>query len=210
MALTRKPLQQRSRKRVKLIKDTAREIILDKGSAAFTMLEVAKRADITVASIYQYFANQTDLITALAGEVYEESMQQIVPQAIESLVSMSFEEGLDFLDNALDQYCLISAEDPVRMEIFIAMESDKKLKEFKWELALRSSHTLFTIFAQHFPESEHAWLKRLANYYSYGLHNTLRMIGLVDKSEVQQYIDNVKYSMTAPLKLKRLELLQKA
>lgn len=206
MAVTRKPLQQRSRERVKLIKDTSREIILEKGSAAFTMLEVAKRAEITVASIYQYFSNQTDLILALASEIYEESLDLLVPYNQESLASMSLEEVLDFLNTTFEQFCIVTAEDPVRVDILIAVESDKKLNEYNWEMTLRTSERFYSLFAPHLPKSEHDWLRRSIEYYVHGLHNTVRMLRLVEESERKEYIASIKYCMLAPFTLRLSEL----
>lgn len=203
MATIRKPLQQRSRNRVRLIKNTAREIILEKGSAAFTMLEVAKRSDITVASIYQYFANQTDLIMALASEIYEDSLEQLAPQSQDVIESMSFEQAVDFVGTIFEQYCHINLADPVRMEIFLAVESDKKLQEFNWEMVRRSSDNFFTVFAPHFLESEHGWLRRAAIFYAHGLHNTMRLLRFVDEIEKEQHIASTRYCILSGVILKK-------
>jgi AcrR family transcriptional regulator len=60
----REPVQRRSRERVELILRTAAELLGEGGIEALTTRSLAERAEIPVATIYRYFANREEIITA--------------------------------------------------------------------------------------------------------------------------------------------------
>ena len=76
----RQPAQERSRKRVDAILQAAKELISEKGSAQLKIHEIAERADVTPASIYQYFPSKNSISHALAERSFGQ-MQEII-QAI--------------------------------------------------------------------------------------------------------------------------------
>ena len=59
------PSQNRSRQRVNLILETARLILREQGLNSFTTAAIAKRAEIPVGSIYQYYPNKKSILLAL-------------------------------------------------------------------------------------------------------------------------------------------------
>jgi AcrR family transcriptional regulator len=59
------PSQDRSRQRVNLILETARLILREQGLNSFTTAAIAKRAEIPVGSIYQYYPNKKSILLAL-------------------------------------------------------------------------------------------------------------------------------------------------
>ncbi|MFT6303451.1 MAG: AcrR family transcriptional regulator [Granulosicoccus sp.] len=61
-----KPQQVRSEQRVQQILDGAKAHILNSGCAALTMTDIARNAQISTSSIYQYFPNKEAIVTSLA------------------------------------------------------------------------------------------------------------------------------------------------
>jgi AcrR family transcriptional regulator len=61
----RTPLQPRSRERVRVILDCAADLISENGVESLTTGEVAKRAGISVGTLYQYFADREAIIATL-------------------------------------------------------------------------------------------------------------------------------------------------
>jgi AcrR family transcriptional regulator len=61
----RLPVQRRSRERVEQILLAAEQLVVTEGVDALTTREAAKRAGIPVATLYQYFADRGDIISAL-------------------------------------------------------------------------------------------------------------------------------------------------
>ncbi|NMB22855.1 MAG: helix-turn-helix transcriptional regulator, partial [Corynebacterium sp.] len=58
----RRPAQQRSRERFNRILTAARSVLVDLGFESFTFDEVAKRAEVPIGTLYQFFANKYVLI----------------------------------------------------------------------------------------------------------------------------------------------------
>ena len=62
----RQPRQERSRHRVEAILDVALELIVEQGAEALAMREIARRAQVQISSIYQYFPSKAHIIRELA------------------------------------------------------------------------------------------------------------------------------------------------
>jgi AcrR family transcriptional regulator len=74
----REPVQRRSRKRVELLLKAATELLAKGGVEALTMRSLAERADIPVATIYRYFANREEIITAYLDHELEQIDEAVV------------------------------------------------------------------------------------------------------------------------------------
>lgn len=66
--MRRTPTQRRSRERVRQILEASGELLEEGGHDALTTSAVAERADISVASIYQFFPNVEAIIETLAEQ----------------------------------------------------------------------------------------------------------------------------------------------
>jgi AcrR family transcriptional regulator len=62
----RQPRQERSRHRVESILDVALELVVEQGAEALAMREIARRAQVQISSIYQYFPSKAHIIRELA------------------------------------------------------------------------------------------------------------------------------------------------
>lgn len=60
----REPVQRRSRERVELLVKTATELLAEGGVDALTTRSLAERSGIPVGTIYRYFANREEIISA--------------------------------------------------------------------------------------------------------------------------------------------------
>lgn len=61
----RRPIQERSRKKFDALLAAAREVLVDVGFESFTCEEVAKRADVPIGTLYQFFGNKYVLVCEL-------------------------------------------------------------------------------------------------------------------------------------------------
>ena len=72
----RTPKQERSQERYAKILDTAANLFLDKGFDGTTTNEIARRAEISIGSLYQYFDNKTqDLLLFLWGKDDDDNLK---------------------------------------------------------------------------------------------------------------------------------------
>jgi AcrR family transcriptional regulator len=84
----REPVQRRSRERVERILDAASDLIVEDGLAALSTRTIAERADIPVASLYQYFADRDEILLALVKRDTAE-MDDAVAEAVAGLTVVS-------------------------------------------------------------------------------------------------------------------------
>lgn len=66
------PVQARSRKRVETILKATAAILVESGHEALTAVGIAEKANIPVASIYQYFPNKESILYALCEDMMAE------------------------------------------------------------------------------------------------------------------------------------------
>lgn len=75
MSIRKKPLQSRSRERVAKIVQATRELVLTTEINDITTSSIAKKANVPVGSVYQYFEDKNDVLLALAEQVINEQDQ---------------------------------------------------------------------------------------------------------------------------------------
>lgn len=80
--IVRKPVQQRSREAVSRILRATRDLLQQAPMSQLTMQRVAEVADISVASIYRYYADKGDLIYAVQDQCLQE-LADAVTEAVE-------------------------------------------------------------------------------------------------------------------------------
>jgi AcrR family transcriptional regulator len=82
--LRRPPQQDRSRRRVLTVLDAAEHLLADQGAGALTTTEVARRAHISVGSLYQWFGDKETIAEALVLRslaVFEERAAALAEEA---------------------------------------------------------------------------------------------------------------------------------
>jgi AcrR family transcriptional regulator len=84
----RLPVQRRSRERVEHILIAAERLLVSDGIDAVTTREVAKRAGVPVATLYQYFADRSDIVSALI-ERHILSMDERIGASLQRLETFS-------------------------------------------------------------------------------------------------------------------------
>jgi AcrR family transcriptional regulator len=68
----RRPVQERSRRRVAHVLETADRLLRDEGAAALTMTRLAREADVSVGSLYLWFPDRDAVTEALALRYLDE------------------------------------------------------------------------------------------------------------------------------------------
>ncbi len=93
LAMRHKPRQDRSRARLQALLDAAAEVIAESGLQGMAMREVARRADLPIASVYHYFPSTAALIHALV-ERQLEKLRNILETGLQARLPMD-KSGFD-------------------------------------------------------------------------------------------------------------------
>lgn len=115
----RRPSQQRSRERFNRILIAARSVLVDMGFESFTFDEVARRAEVPIGTLYQFFANKYVLICELDRvdtAVNVEALQQF-SHRVPAL------QWPDILDEFIDHLAVLWRDDPSRRAVWHAIQS---------------------------------------------------------------------------------------
>lgn len=121
----RLPQQERSRQRVESILAAAHALVVDAGSDALTMSQVATRAGVPIGSVYQYFPDKPAILRELALRIMERVRQGLV----EGLVDLeSAAAAIDRLDGLLAGYHELFLHEPDIRDIWATTQSDKELQ----------------------------------------------------------------------------------
>lgn len=124
------PQQERARRRVEAILAAARALIVESGSDALKMSDLAERAGVPIGSVYQYFPDKP----AILRELVLRLMARVHNQLVESMASVTSKaDALERVDTLLDGfYTLIVTESDTR-DIWAAAQADKELQRLDLE-----------------------------------------------------------------------------
>jgi AcrR family transcriptional regulator len=191
----RHPQQARSQQRVEQILDACKQLIAEKGCAGLKMGDIAATAEISIASIYQYFPNKQAIITALATH-YLEAFR------INALNTLS--EAPDDLDELWqrsmeiqESYYRMHREDPVVRDIWKGMATDKSLQDVN-ELDRITSIELFFEVAEHlFKPSKRAQVKQTLELFLDFTQVAVARAVELDEAAGRQKIELTKQMLSA-------------
>ena len=100
--LRRRPMQRRSAERYERILNVCAELLDEVGFAGLTTTAVAKRAEVPIGTVYQFFADKSALVHALAARNLENYMGRLerryneaMPRSVEDVVDVAIDEFVD-------------------------------------------------------------------------------------------------------------------
>jgi len=149
----RMPVQDRSRERVELILNEASQLISEVGVQGAKTSEIARRAEISLASLYRYFPNKAAIVKALA-EKHMEKLAEVLRKLVDQL---DFEEGCDQL---IDAYAHFYRSEPGYKEIWSGVEAMPELRELDLGELFDNAHLILEKVKGLYPDLDHEklWL----------------------------------------------------
>ena len=100
--LRRRPMQRRSAERYERILNVCAELLDEVGFAGLTTTAVAKRAEVPIGTVYQFFADKNAMVNALAArnlDYYLARLQrrygEAVPRSVRDVVDVAIDEFVD-------------------------------------------------------------------------------------------------------------------
>ena len=126
----RLPKQERSRRRVEAVLGAAHELVVEHGSEALTMTEVAARAGVSIGSVYQYFPDKPAILRELALRI----MERVHHGLVDALAGIdSAPSAVERVDATLATYHEMFLSEPGIRDIWAATQSDKELQRLDLE-----------------------------------------------------------------------------
>ncbi|MCP2254353.1 transcriptional regulator, TetR family [Prauserella aidingensis] len=106
--LRRKPVQERSAKRVERMLDAAAELLAEVGYDALTTTLVAKRSGVAVGSLYQFFPDKRAIVQALTHR----NLERFLGAVGERFQGVDHQSWWEIVDSLLDIYLQMHREVP--------------------------------------------------------------------------------------------------
>lgn len=136
------PQQSRSRERVELVLQAAKEIMAERGYGGLTLSAVCDRANVKQTSIYRYWPNQTALLVSIIS-FFEDDYQSRIKLLEEVAFDQPWQNVQKFLLQGLAEYCashpwVFAGLAAVRADIGVAQRHQQTLDFF----ATRYAHLL--------------------------------------------------------------------
>ncbi|MCP5163106.1 MAG: TetR/AcrR family transcriptional regulator [Hahellaceae bacterium] len=149
----RQPVQERSRERVNAILDQAAEMIREVGVQGAKTSEIARRAGISLPSLYRYFPNKAAIIKALA-EQHIAKLDNVLQGFI---ADFDLNEGFDKL---IDAYAEFYRNEPGYKEIWSGVEAMPELQALDLGELYSNARDLSAKASEVFPgfEEQRIWL----------------------------------------------------
>ena len=155
----RTPRQDRSQQRVEQILGAAKLLILEHGCAGLKMSDIAKTAEVSIGSIYQYFPNKHAIVAGLAQDylaLFEREVEQALAEPASDLDSL-----FTTIIGLLHRYYRMHRDDPVVRDIWIGSATDKTLQDIDANAAARNQELLFDRSKHLFDSSQHEAVQRV-------------------------------------------------
>ncbi|HAS40754.1 MAG TPA: TetR family transcriptional regulator [Microscillaceae bacterium] len=180
---TRTPKQNRSKARVESILTAAKSLIEEKGSAQVKIQEIAKKAKVSVSSMYQYFPDKNAIIHAL----FEQYLQKVRSLFSEYIVEINSVADLSHnLGQLLDNYYQLYYNEPVFRDIVAIGEADKRMQDIDIEDSQQNATIIFEA-AQHLvPEEKREDLKRYLFLMMHLTNGVVQLATYWSKKDVEE------------------------
>jgi len=130
----RQPRQERSRHRVETILDVALALVVEQGAEALAMREVARRAQVQISSIYQYFPSKAHIIRELAKRNLAR-VRMLLQDEVKRLLG-EFDGAppvAESVNRLVDAYFAHYRDQPDALAVWAGAQSDHGLRELDLE-----------------------------------------------------------------------------
>ena len=184
----KRPTQARAQQRYESILDAAESLIKAQGTSQFGMNELARHADVNIASIYQYFAGRPAILRELVArlsERYRQTMFQVLGGAGDLTLDV-------LVDALLDSYLALIADEPVYGILWAELRQEPELRDLDIADTRENATTLALALAHHFPTLSPERLERVAFLACELSYAVFRLIPALPESEMQELLDEYR------------------
>jgi len=185
----RQPAQARSKKRVDAILGAAKSLIAEKGSARLKISDISQRANVTPASIYQYFPNKNAITLALATQTFDHTYQmmaQNLPDADSEIEMYQMLQGL------IERFYQVYLDDPAMYDVWVSISADKSFQALDLEDSRRMADLVFQSIKSYYDEIHWEKILQVGFLLAHLSGAAVRMAISVGPHEGRSIIDSFK------------------
>jgi AcrR family transcriptional regulator len=199
----KEPVQARSRARFERILEIAVGLIVEKGVDAVAMSEIAQAAEISIASLYQYFPDKPAIVATLAdrynseGRICVREVFAAVAQPGDMIPAMH-----EMIDGYFGFFCTV----PGARAIWQASQSDTRLQEMDAEDMEYHAKTISNAFRKVAPLMPKPESLRLGRLYAGVIGTAVRTAITMKPREARAMIETCKKIVLTPSVERALKL----
>jgi AcrR family transcriptional regulator len=192
----RVPKQERSRQRVEAILGAAHALVVEAGSDAMTMSDVAARAGVPIGSVYQYFPDKAALLRELALRFMDRVRQMLVVGLVDLDTAAAAVERVDAL---LAGYHELFLQEPDIRDIWAATQSDKELQRLDVEDSCENGRIIAAALAPLVRPRDRARLDTVCLLYAHLAGAGARLSLAIGGDEGRALMDELRRSIRRDL-----------
>jgi AcrR family transcriptional regulator len=145
----RRPQQERSKSRVEAILEVALELVVEQGSEALAMRELARRAGVQIGSLYQYFPSKASVIRELAMRNLERVRELLQGEVAQLLAEHGGRPSVaQAVNRVVDAYFAHYRDQPAAVAVWAGAQGDHSLRELDAEDNRRTAEFLVPALTQ--------------------------------------------------------------
>jgi AcrR family transcriptional regulator len=200
----RRPRQERSRHRVESILEVALALVVEQGAEALAMREVARRAQVQISSIYQYFPSKAHIIRELAKRNLARVRRLLQDEVGRLLAEFHDRPPVGAAVNRLvDAYFAHYRDQPDALAVWAGAQSDHGLRELDLEDTLSTAEFLVAPLQRILRRDEREVLYPLALLVSEVTGAAVRLALALESPLREQLIARHKAMLVATLEAHR-------
>jgi AcrR family transcriptional regulator len=200
----RQPRQERSRIRVESILEVALELVVEQGSEALAMREVARRAGVQISSVYAYFPSKAAIIRELAKRNLER-VRMLLQDEVAAL--MSEHDGpppvAEAVNRVVDAYFAHYRDQPDAVAVWAGAQGDHGLRELDMDDTRSTAEFLVMPLMQILRRTERDDVFPLALLLTEVTGSAARLALAVESPLREQLVEQHKAMLTATLEAHR-------
>jgi AcrR family transcriptional regulator len=200
----RRPRQERSRHRVETILEVALALVVEQGAEALAMREVARRAQVQIGSLYQYFPSKAHIVRELAKRNLARVRLLLQDEVRRLLADFADRPPAAAAVNRLvDAYFAHYRDQPDALAVWAGAQSDHGLRELDLEDTLSTAEFLVAPLQRILRRDEREVLYPLALLVSEVTGAAVRLALALESPLREQLVERHKAMLVAALEAQR-------
>ena len=185
----RRPTQERSKKRVDAILQAAKSLISENGSVKLKIHDIAEKADVTPASIYQYFPSKNSIVLALVDQILDTTQSKLLNK-IPQMTSKP--EACQALKMLVEEHYQVYLDDPALLDVWMIISADKSLQKLDLDDSRKTSEIIVGCIKQFYTDEHLEVISQVSFLLAHMAGSAIRMAISLGPVEGRSIMDAYK------------------